>query len=64
MALKAVTVNLTTMLVMMTIFLEVMGKLPSTACIKMVDVWLIMGQLVPFMEVVLLTVMEALKDAT
>ena len=58
----AVTVNLTTMLVMTTIFISVMDKLPSTAYVKMIDVWLISGQLVPFMEVVLLTTREALRE--
>ena len=57
----AVTVNLTTMLVMTTIFIAVMDKLPSTAYIKMIDVWLIFGQLIPFSEVVLLTIMEYLR---
>ena len=47
----ALTVNLTTMLVMTTLFIAVMGKLPSTAYIKMVDYWLIFGQLIPFLEV-------------
>ena len=54
----ALTVNLTTMLVLTTIFIAVMDKLPSTAYIKMVDIWLIFGQLYPFAEVVLLTIME------
>merc|ERR1712240_1001369 len=48
----ALTVNLTSMLVMTTIFNSVSTKLPSTAYIKMVDLWLIFGQLVPFIEVV------------
>lgn len=51
----ALTVNLTTMLVMTTLFIAVMGKLPSTAYIKMVDYWLIFGQLIPFLEVGLLS---------
>jgi hypothetical protein len=54
----ALSVNLTTMLVMTTIFISVMQMLPATAYVKMVDVWLIFGQLVPFAEVVLLTAME------
>ncbi len=54
----ALSVNLTTMLVMTTIFISVMQMLPATAYIKMIDVWLIFGQLVPFAEVVLLTAME------
>ena len=54
----ALSVNLTTMLVMTTIFKSVMQMLPATAYIKMVDVFLIFGQLYPFSEVVLLTIME------
>ena len=54
----ALSVNLTTMLVMTTIFMTVMQMLPATAYVKMIDVFLIFGQLYPFFEVVLLTTME------
>jgi hypothetical protein len=54
----ALTVNLTNMLVMTTIFIGVMQSLPTTAYVKMIDLWLIGCQLVPFIEVVLLTAME------
>ena len=47
----ALSVNLTTMLVMTTIFTSVMEKLPLTSYPKMIDVWLIFCQLVPFAEV-------------
>ena len=47
----ALTVNLTNMLVMTTIFISVMEKLPITSYPKMVDFWLIFCQLVPFTEV-------------
>ena len=47
----ALTVNLTTMLVMTTIFVSVMEKLPLTSYPKMIDIWLIFCQLVPFTEV-------------
>ena len=50
----ALTVNLTNMLVMTTIFISVMEKLPTTSYPKMIDIWLIFCQLVPFSEVVLL----------
>ena len=46
----ALTVNLTNMLVMTTIFISVMEKLPITSYPKMVDFWLIFCQLVPFTE--------------
>ena len=58
----ALSVNLTTMLVMTTIFMTVMQMLPATAYIKMIDVFLIFGQLYPFAEVVLLTTMEYKRE--
>ena len=48
----ALTVNLTNMLVMTTIFISVMERLPTTSYVKMVDFWLIFCQLVPFSEVI------------
>ena len=58
----ALSVNLTTMLVMTTIFISKMESLPPTSDIKMIDCWLILCQLVPFAEVVLLTAMEYLRE--
>ena len=58
----ALSVNLTTMLVMTTIFMTVMQMLPATAYVKMIDIFLIFGQLYPFSEVVLLTMMEYKRD--
>ena len=54
----ALSVSLTTMLVMTTIFISKMEVLPSTSDIKMIDIWLVLCQMVPFAEVVLLTAME------
>ena len=48
----ALTVNLTNMLVMTTIFISVMERLPTTSALKMIDYWLIFSQLVPFTEVI------------
>ena len=58
----ALSVNLTTMLVMTTIFISKMEGLPSTSDPKMIDFWLILCQLVPFAEVVLLTSMEYIRE--
>ena len=58
----AVSVNLTTMLVMTTIFISKMEGLPPTSDIKMIDIWLVLCQMVPFAEVVLLTAMEHYRD--
>ena len=46
-----VTVNLTCMLVLVTMFISVSSSLPKTAYIKMVDYWLIFTLLLPFFEV-------------
>ena len=43
---------------MTTIFISKMEGLPSTAYMKMIDIWLILCQLVPFVEVVLFTAKE------
>ena len=34
-------------------FLSVMEKLPVTSYIRLVDIWLIFGQLIPFMQVIM-----------
>ena len=41
-----------------------MEKLPPTSYVRLVDIWLINGQLVPFLEVILLTVLELKRDGT
>ena len=57
----ALSVNLTTMLVMTTIFISKMEGLPPTSDTKMIDMWLILCQLVPFIEVMLVTAIEFYK---
>ena len=54
----ALSVNLTTMLVMTTIFISKMESLPPTEDIKMIDCWIVFCQMIPFAEVVLLTAIE------
>ena len=58
----ALSVNLTTMLVMTTIFISKMESLPPTSNIRMIDIWLVFCQLVPFAEVVLVTAMEYRRE--
>ena len=50
-------------LFMKTIF-SVMDKLPPVSYIRMVDIWLITVQLLPFIFVVMTTVEELLTDST
>ena len=54
--------NLTIMLVMTTIFTSKIEELPPTSDLKMVDIWLIFCQLVPFTEMVFLTAMDYLRE--
>ena len=58
----ALSVNLTTMLVMTTIFISKMESLPHTSDIKMIDIWLVLCQMVPFFNVVLITAMEVNRE--
>ena len=58
----ALSVNLTTMLMMTTISIGKMQMLPTTAYIRMIDIWLVFCQLVPFAEVILLTAQEYFRD--
>ena len=39
-----------------------MEKLPSTSYVRLVDIWLICGQLIPFIEVILVTLREVYNE--
>ena len=41
-----------------------MEKLPPTSYIRMVDIWLIVCQALPFLQVAILTIREAMSDDT
>ena len=56
-----VSVNLTVMLVLTTMFINVSNQLPKTSYIKMMDVWLIFNLIVPFVEVLLHTYKDGLR---
>ena len=56
-----VTVNLTSLLVLTTLFISVSSSLPKTAYVKMIDIWLIFAQLIPFFEVLLHSYMDTLR---
>ena len=47
------TVNVTTLLVLTTLFISISDALPRTAYVKMIDLWLIFNLLVPFIEIIL-----------
>ena len=58
----ALTVNLTNMLVMKTIFISMMEKLPLTSYPKMIDIWLIFCLLVPFAFALIQTAIECYRE--
>lgn len=56
-----VTVNLTSLLVLTTLFISVSNSLPKTSYIKMIDIWLLFVLNVPFVEVILHTTIDMLR---
>ena len=56
-----VTVNVTVMLVLVTLFIGVSDSLPKTAYIKMIEVYLMFTMFIPFIEVLLVTALDVLK---
>ena len=56
-----VTVNLTGMLMLTTLFIANLNSLPRTPNIKLMDIWLIVTLLIPFAEVLLHTAIAALQ---
>ena len=54
----SVPVAVTTMLVMYTLNNSVSSKLPPTSYIKLIDVWLLFGLIVPFLIIILLVIIE------
>ena len=57
-----ITVNLTAMLVLTTIFIDVSNNLPKTSYMKMVDVWLLFNLMQPFFVVLMHTYMDTLRE--
>lgn len=60
----SVTVNLTIMLVMTTIFTSKIEELPPTSDTKMIDIWLIFCLLVPFAFTLIQTAIECYRKET
>ena len=57
-----ITVNLTSMLVLTTMFINVSNNLPKTSYIKMVDIWLLFNLILPFLLVFIHTYMDYLRE--
>ena len=57
-----VTLNLTTMLVLTTMFATVNAQLPTTSYIKMIDIWLVFNLFIPCIEILLHIYMNTLRE--
>ena len=56
-----ISLNVTVMLVITTMFISVSNNLPTTAYIKMIDIWLIFNLIKPFTDIILQTYIESLR---
>ncbi len=54
--------NLTTLLVLTTLFISISNSLPRTAYVKLIDIWLIFCLFIPFIEVLLHTITDVLRE--
>merc|ERR1712012_312430 len=56
------SLNVTVMLVLTTMFLSISTNLPPTAYIKMMDIWLLFSLLKPFVDILVQTYIETLRE--
>ena len=56
-----ISLNVTVMLVLTTMFINVSNNLPKTAYIKMIDIWLLFNLFKPFVDIIMQTYIETLK---
>ena len=57
-----VTVNLTALLVLTTLFISISESLPKTNYLKMMDIWCLFNLFVPFAEVLINTYIDGLRE--
>ena len=58
----AITVNITLMLTTTTLLISVVKKLAQTSYVKWIEAWLIFAMLIPFVQVILITCIEWLRE--
>ena len=57
-----ITVNITLMLTTTTLLISVVKKLAQTSYVKWIEAWLIFAMLIPFIQVILITCIEWLRE--
>ena len=50
---SAIAVNITVMLVLVSMYISVVASVPVTSYIKMIEIWLLFNLIIPFLDVVL-----------
>ena len=50
---SAIAVNITVMLVLVSMYISVVASVPVTSYIKMIELWLLFNLIIPFLDVVL-----------
>ena len=56
-----VSVNVTTLLVLTTLFIGVSNSLAKTSYVKMIEIYLIFSMFIPFCEVLIITILHLLR---
>ena len=56
-----ITVNLTVMLVLTSMFISVVAGLPVTSYIKMIEMWLLFNLTIPFVDVLLTCIIDNMR---
>ena len=54
--------NVTTLLVLATLFISISNALPRTSYVKLIDIWLIFNLIIPFVEIILQTSLSLLEE--
>ena len=54
--------NVTTLLVLATLFISVSNALPRTSYVKLIDIYLIFNLIIPFLEIILQTSLNLLAE--
>ena len=57
-----ISLNVTVMLVLTTMFINVSNNLPKTAYLKMIDTWLLFNLFKPFVDIIMQTYIETLRS--
>ena len=54
--------NVTTLLVLATLFISISNALPRTSYVKLIDIYLIFNLIIPFVEIILQTSLNLLEE--